>query len=66
MMLEANIVPRRFELGYRTLQLVGSLFGRLHRQRRNAHEALRILLYQFGNLVVLDGGRIAPSEASWL
>ena len=48
------MVPRRPSLVIARSEFVGGLFRRLHRQRRNAHEALRIFFDQFRDLVVLD------------
>ena len=44
------------ELAHRAPQLRGGLFRRLHRQRRDAHEAVRAVLHMPGDLFVLDRG----------
>ena len=44
------------KLGHRARQFVGGAFRVLYRQRRDAHESLRIVGNVLGDLVVLDGG----------
>ena len=54
MMFEAIIVPLQSEFCHRAPSSSAALFRRLHRQCCNAHEALRILLDQFRDLIVLN------------
>ena len=50
------MAPRMPSLRHGAVELLGGALGRLHRQRRDPHEAVRMRLHELGDLVVLQRG----------